>query len=170
MTMKKPEIRFAERADITVLSGLLLQSNRHYWGETEGAAAMTAKSAEAMIDGRSGCRAVIAWIDGVPVAFATICILHPAPNEHGTLFMKDLFVAEDARGTGIGRKLMRHLARLAMEYGCIRFDWTAETDNSRALAFYDALGAARVREKVYFRFSGAALADVADDAAHKAET
>ncbi|KMW57175.1 YbjA protein [Candidatus Rhodobacter oscarellae] len=71
--------------------------------------------------------------------------------------MKDLFVSERARGTGLGNLFMRHLARHAVELGCHRFDWTAETDNPRAVAFYDDLKAERVAEKVYFRFSDANL-------------
>ena len=155
------EIRFAEPADVSALADLMLESNRHYWGEWDGAQAMTAKSAEAMVTGRSGCKAIIAWIDGVPSAFATVSVLHPAPDEHGTLFMKDLFVADSARGSGIGTQVMRYIANLAADLGCQRFDWTAETDNPQALKFYDGLGATRIEEKVYFRFSGAALAKLA---------
>ena len=53
---------------------------------------------------------------------------------------------------------MRFLAQLAIKRGCVRLDWTAETDNVAALSFYDRLGARRVTEKVYFRFDGEALA------------
>lgn len=151
------KIRFADPADQSTLAELLLASNRHYWGELDSAASMTAATADALISGKSGCKAVIAWLDGTPSAFATISVLHPALNEHGTLFMKDLFVAKGARGAGLGSHVMHHLAILAMELGCRRFDWTAETDNSKALAFYDALGATRVDEKVYFSFSDQSL-------------
>jgi GNAT superfamily N-acetyltransferase len=43
--------------------------------------------------------------------------------------MKDLFTVAQVRGQGIGRMIMRFLARLAVARGCVRFDWTAETDN-----------------------------------------
>ena len=72
--------------------------------------------------------------------------------------MKDLFTVAEARGRGVGKVLMRFLARLAVERGCVRLDWTAETDNAAALSFYDRLGARRVTEKVYYRFDGEALA------------
>jgi ribosomal protein S18 acetylase RimI-like enzyme len=57
---------------------------------------------------------------------------------------------------------MAFLARLALERGCGRFDWTAETDNPETLAFYDRLGARRVEEKVYYRFDGEALNALAE--------
>ncbi|MEM1197978.1 MAG: GNAT family N-acetyltransferase [Pseudomonadota bacterium] len=157
MTSARLVTRFAKPEDHSVLAELLLTANRHYWGEWDGAEAMTAAAAEAMVTGRSGCTAFIAWLDGEPCAFATVAILHPALNEHGTLFMKDLFVAEGARGTGIGTQIMQHLAKQAVELGCERFDWTAETDNPQALAFYDQMGAERIDEKIYFRFSGETL-------------
>ena len=81
---------------------------------------------------------------------------------YGVLFLKDLYTGADARGAGVGETLMRYLARLAVERGCERFDWTAETNNPRAMAFYDRLGARRVTDKVYYRFDGDALTAFAD--------
>lgn len=155
------EFRFATVEDRHALAALLLESNRHYWGPTESAKSMTMATAEAIVTGSSGCRAIIAWAKGAPAGFATVSVLHPALNEAGTLFMKDLFVSSDARGAGIGERFMRHLAGLAAELGCKRFDWTAETGNVRALHFYDGLGAERVHEKVYFRLAGSNLTDFA---------
>jgi GNAT superfamily N-acetyltransferase len=76
--------------------------------------------------------------------------------------MKDLFTHAAARGQGSGRALMGFLARLAVERGCVRFDWTAETDNPEALAFYGRLGARCVAEKVYYRFEGETLRQFAE--------
>lgn len=162
MTLSKLEFRFAEPKDHGALAELMLEANRHYWGEMDGAAEMTSKAADALVSGRSGCQAVVADSAGVLKGFATVSVLHPAPNENGTLFMKDLFVSEAARGTGLGARFMRHLAKHALELGCHRFDWTAETDNPRAVAFYDDLNASRVDEKVYFRFSDTELQAFAD--------
>ena len=159
--MRVSDIRFAEAKDEAVLAELLLSANQHYWGTSDGAEGMTKAAASALIDGRSGCRALIARVDGQPAAFATLTILHPALNEHGTLFMKDLFVVKAARGLGVGHQIMLHLAKMAYDLGCQRFDWTAERDNPKALEFYDALGADRVDEKVYFRFSGDELSKFA---------
>ena len=166
MKRSKFEFRFAEVQDSDALAELLLEANRHYWGEADGAAEMTSKAAHALVNGQSGCRAVVACDAGVLKGFATVSVLHPAPNESGTLFMKDLYVSKDARGAGLGKLFMRHLAKHAVELGCHRFDWTAETDNPRAVAFYDELNASRVEEKVYFRLSDTelrAFADYAED-------
>lgn len=161
--MSDIDVRLATTQDLPVLASLMLASNEFYWGKSCEAAGMTAASAGAIIDGRSGCKAVIAWIDGSPTAFATISLLHPAQNENGTLFMKDLFVLKAARGSGVGKRVMLYLAQMAHQLGCKRFDWTAELDNPDAISFYRALGADRVEEKVYFRFGEAALNGLAKE-------
>lgn len=71
--------------------------------------------------------------------------------------MKELYVHSSERGAGIGEKLMTWLARYAVENQCARFDWTVDESNSGALRFYTDLGATHVKDKMYFRFSGASL-------------
>ena len=57
------------------------------------------------------------------------------------LYLEDLFVRPAHRGRGIGRRLMQHLAALAVERGCGRFEWTVLDWNAPAIGFYRALGA-----------------------------
>ena len=144
------------------MADLLLATSHHYWGPKEDEAAETRRAAAALLDGRSDCHMLLGLLDGAAAAYATYAILHPAPTEHGTLFLKDLFVRQEYRGKKLGEALMRELAKCAVERGCFRFDWTAESDNPGAVAFYDMLTAERVTEKVYFRFSGEKLARFAD--------
>ena len=150
--------RIADEGDLDVVAALFRATNQHYWGAQEGAEAAARRAAEALVQGRSNCLALLGWLNGRAVAYATFAILHPGPTEHGVLFMKDLFVLDDERGNGLGEAMMRKLAVLATERRCSRFDWTAETSNPRAIAFYDLLSAERVEEKAYFRFSGENLA------------
>ena len=90
MNLSKFEFRFAELQDSDPLAELMLEANRHYWGESDGAAEMTSKAAHALVNGQSGCRAVVACDAGVLKGFATVSVLHPALNESGTLFMASL--------------------------------------------------------------------------------
>ncbi len=105
----------------------------------------------------SGVQVVGAKVDGDILAFASYSILYPAPRLSGQLFMKDLFVSKRARGQGLGRALMVYLAREALDKGCLRMDWTAESTNPNAGRFYQAMGAALIEEKQYFRFDGMSL-------------
>jgi ribosomal protein S18 acetylase RimI-like enzyme len=72
--------------------------------------------------------------------------------------VKDIFLRDGFRNRGIGRAIIQRLAALAVERGCTRVDWTAETSNPRALEFYDRLGVPRVESKVYYRLEGDTLA------------
>ncbi|WP_235501098.1 GNAT family N-acetyltransferase [Tatumella sp. UCD-D_suzukii] len=61
---------------------------------------------------------------------------------------------------------MRFIAAFAVEHGCTRFDWTAETSNPKAADFYLSLGAVMVEEKQYFRLDNQRLAAFAIQDAH----
>jgi len=151
------EVRLATRADRELLVDLFHAIDVHYWGAAAPSrAAMARHVAEAVLAFRS-CEIALAERAGRAVGLATFAVLYPAPGLGGQLFMKDLFALAEARGEGVGRALMGFLARLAVERGCVRFDWTAERDNPEALRFYDRLGAGRVAEKVYYRFEGETL-------------
>jgi len=155
-------IRPATDSDHGLLVDLFHAIEVHYCGSA--APARDAVSAHVMHDILpSGCEILIAERDGAAVGLITFAVLYPAPGLGGQLVMKDLFVVDSARGQGLGRVMLAHLARLAVARGCVRLDWTAETDNPGALAFYDRVGAKRVTEKVYFRLDGAALKQMADD-------
>jgi GNAT superfamily N-acetyltransferase len=95
------------------------------------------------------------------VGFAALCTIFPGPGLSPGLFLKELFVSAQARGRGIGTKLMHSAAHLAVERGFARLDWTADRADPGLLRFYAGLGAAEQSEKVFFRLSGQALADLA---------
>lgn len=79
------------------------------------------------------------------------------------IYLEDLFVEEDERGSGIGRALMAAVARLAVERGCGRLELAALDWNTPATGFYRAHGAEVMDEWTVHRFSGAALERLAAD-------
>jgi GNAT superfamily N-acetyltransferase len=78
------------------------------------------------------------------------------------IYLEDLFVLPEARGQGIGKALLRHLARLACERGCGRLEWSVLDWNVDAIRFYKALGAVPMDGWTVHRLSGAALAGFAE--------
>ncbi|WP_050918419.1 GNAT family N-acetyltransferase [Vibrio campbellii] len=105
----------------------------------------------------SGVKVIAAYNDDTIMGFATYTVMFPAPKLSGQMYLKDLFVSSSARGKGVGLKLMKYLASLAVNHGCHRLDWTAESTNPIAGRFYQSIGAERVTEKEYYRFSGDTL-------------
>lgn len=99
--------------------------------------------------------------DPAIVGFAAVAAIFPGPGLTSGLFLKELFVSARARGRGVGTRLMRGAARLAVARGFTRLDWTADRGNAGLLSFYAGLGAAEQTEKVFHRLAGPALADLA---------
>ena len=73
------------------------------------------------------------------------------------LYLEDLFVRPALRGKGVGKALLQHLARIAVERDCGRFEWAVLDWNASAREFYVSLGAKPVPEWDIFRVTGAAL-------------
>jgi GNAT superfamily N-acetyltransferase len=73
------------------------------------------------------------------------------------IYLEDLFVDPALRQHGVGGALLRHLARLAVERGCGRLEWSALAWNSLAIDFYLRLGAVAMSEWNIYRLTGPAL-------------
>jgi GNAT superfamily N-acetyltransferase len=73
------------------------------------------------------------------------------------LYLEDLYVRPAFRGRGHGEALLRHLARLAIERGCARFEWAVLDWNAPAIAFYRKLGAVAMDDWTVQRVTGPAL-------------
>ena len=100
---------------------------------------------------------VIGEIDGAPQGFALF--FHNFSTFEGKpgIYLEDLFVRPDARGSGLGKALLSHLARLAMERDCARLEWSVLDWNSPAIGFYQKLGARLMDEWTVMRVDGPAL-------------
>lgn len=73
------------------------------------------------------------------------------------IWLEDLFVRPSRRGLGAGKALFEHVARLAVERGCGRFEWAVLDWNEPAFGFYKRLGARAMDEWTIFRLEGEAL-------------
>ena len=104
---------------------------------------------------------VIAEWDGAPAGFALFFHTWSTWVGRPSLFLEDLFVLETHRGRGIGKALLIHLARIAVERRCGRFVWNVLDWNQPAIDFYESLGAKVVREWLTMRVEGEALPHLA---------
>lgn len=149
------QIRLFEPADTETVADLLHDMSRHYNGENASSREVVhANLVDNILGDDSDVRTVVALTGDCAVGIAMISILYPAPKERGQLFMKELYVGSASRSQGVGRRLMEWIADYAVTKNCIRFDWTVDSHNMRAVAFYRLIGATHVTEKLYFRFAG----------------
>jgi GNAT superfamily N-acetyltransferase len=104
---------------------------------------------------------LIGEIDGVPCGFALF--FHNFSTFEGKpgLYLEDLFVEPEARGSGLGKALLAKLAGLALERGCARMEWSVLDWNEPAIAFYRSIGAKPMDEWTVQRLDGAALRQLA---------
>jgi GNAT superfamily N-acetyltransferase len=78
------------------------------------------------------------------------------------LFLEDLYVTPEQRGIGAGKALLSHLARVALDKDCGRFEWNVLDWNEPAIRFYESLGAEAQNEWIGYRLTGDALAKLAE--------
>ncbi|MEM9270452.1 MAG: GNAT family N-acetyltransferase, partial [Pseudomonadota bacterium] len=134
-------IRDATAEDHAKLSDLIAEMADYWWGGLPPTLDRVEDVVDAIVYGSGTCSALVAEADdGALIAVATYSLLQVAPSKGGTLFMKDLFVSSSARSAGLGTDMMSALAQKARALDCVRFDWTAETSNPRAIDLYHRLG------------------------------
>lgn len=109
----------------------------------------------------SPSRALICEQDGEAVGFAVYFFNYSTWQAKKGLYLEDLFVLPTARGQGAGKRLLQHLAGIAVQEGCGRFEWSVLDWNQPAIDFYDSIGARPQAEWVRYRMTGAALRDFA---------
>lgn len=106
---------------------------------------------------------VIAELDGSVAGFALFFHNFSTFVGRPGLYLEDLFVRPPFRGRGVGRALLSHLAAIAIERGCGRFEWWVLDWNESAIGFYRRLGARAMDEWTVYRITGDALARLAED-------
>ena len=77
-------------------------------------------------------------------------------GRHG-IYLEDLYVTPDRRGSGIGKALLRTLATTCVERGYTRLEWAVLDWNTPSIEFYKSLGAVSMDEWDIFRLDGDAL-------------
>lgn len=103
---------------------------------------------------------VIGELDEVAQGFALFFHNFSTFEGRPGIYLEDLFVRPEARGSGLGKALLAHLAALAVERDCARLEWSVLDWNEPAIGFYRSLGARMMEEWTVMRVDGAALAQL----------
>ena len=77
------------------------------------------------------------------------------------IYLEDLFVLPQERGKGYGKALLKELARIAVERGCGRLEWSCLDWNQPSIDFYLSLGAEPMSDWTVYRIAGKTLTDLA---------
>ena len=153
-------IRPAATTDIAIIRQLIVEL-AVYEREPDAVKATEAQLHEALFGARPIAEAVLAVVAGDVVGLALFFTSFSTWEGRGGLYLEDLFVRPAARGSGVGKALLVHLAGIAVARGYSRFEWSVLDWNTPAIKFYEALGAAMQDLWTKLRVDGAALAALA---------
>ncbi|RBP63383.1 L-amino acid N-acyltransferase YncA [Brevibacterium sanguinis] len=113
-------------------------------------------------DGRPNTYGFVAEAEGRIVGIAIWFYSFSTWTGKNGIWLEDLFVDPDHRGTGLGRELLRRLARHCRDNGLTRLEWCVLKWNEPSIGFYRSLGATAQEEWETYRLAGEALASFAD--------
>jgi GNAT superfamily N-acetyltransferase len=154
------EIRFARPEDVTTILRFVREL-AEFEREADKVVATEELLHDAMFGERPVAEAVIAERDGEPLGMALFFHNFSTWTGWRGLYLEDLYVTPEARGSGVGGALLRHLAAIAVDRGCTRFEWAVLDWNEKAIRFYKSMGAEPMDEWTVNRVSGDALTKLA---------
>lgn len=99
--------------------------------------------------------------DGQAIGYAVYFFNYSTWQGRHGLYLEDLYIDPAARGSGAGKALLQHLARIAVDRDCGRFEWSVLDWNQPAIDFYESLQARPQSEWVRYRLTGDALLQLA---------
>ena len=156
MTTPTIVLRPATRADIPLILELI-HALAEYEREPDAVEATGDLLEEQLFGEQPGAEVIIAEVDGQGAGFALFFHNFSTWRGRRGLYLEDLFVRPEFRGLGLGRALMIRLAKLAVQRGCGRFEWSVLDWNTPAIDFYRSLGAVGMDEWTVQRLDGEGL-------------
>lgn len=151
--------RATERDLPTILE--MIRALAEYERMSDQVVATEAGLRDALFGTKPDAEVILAYADGRPAGFALFFHNFSTFLGRRGLYLEDLFVKPEMRGTGIGKRLLVELARISVERGCGRFEWSVLDWNEPAIGFYKKLGAVPMHDWTIFRVSGDALTRLA---------
>ena len=154
------KIRPAEPSDVPLILGFIREL-AEFEKEPEAAIATEADLMRCGFGPEPYFRCLIAEWEGEAAGFALYFFQFSTWEGKPALYLEDLFVRPEFRKNGIGRAFFSHLARIAVEKQCTRFQWEVLDWNQPAIDFYQSLGAKVMREWLNMRMTGDPLKQLA---------
>ena len=155
-------IRPATRADAPVIASLVREL-AEYEKLLPEAKATPADFLRELESPNPVIHVLVAEFNGTPVGFALYFFNFSTFVGRPGLYLEDLFVRPAERSRGIGRELLRALARIARERGCGRMEWAVLDWNEPALRFYKSLDARQMNEWIIHRLTPVEIAKLASE-------
>ena len=153
------EIRFANENDVTVIYDFICRLAEYENMLSDVVA--TPELLKEWIFEKKKAEVIFALEDEKEVGFALFFHNFSTFLGRAGIYLEDLYVNPEYRGRGHGKGLIKELARIAIERGCGRLEWSCLDWNTPSIDFYLSLGAKQMYEWTGYRFSGESLSKLA---------
>jgi GNAT superfamily N-acetyltransferase len=158
------EIRRATAEDVPLLAAFIRELAA-YERLAHAATATEDSLRQHLFGPRPAAEAIIAELDGRPVGYAIYFTNFSSFTGRPGIYLEDVYVQPSSRGRGIGKRMLVHVAQLAVERGCARFEWAVLDWNEPSIEFYTSLGAQAMSDWTVYRLTGDALEKLASNLA-----
>ncbi len=153
-------LRFADRTDLSLIAQFI-RDLADYERLSHEVRFDEAVLGERLFGERPYAEVLIGEIDSAAQGFALFFHNFSTFEGRPGIYLEDLFVRPEARGSGLGKALLKRLAEIAVERDCARLEWSVLDWNEPSIQFYRNLGAKPMDEWTAMRLDGAALAGLA---------
>lgn len=157
--MDKIEFRNAEKGDSEKILFFIKQLADYEHLSSEVVA--TKEILDEWIFDKKYAQVVFPVVDGKEIGFALYFHNFSTFQGRAGIYLEDLYILPEYRGHGYGKSLLRELARITVEEGCGRLEWSCLDWNRPSIGFYLSLGAEAMDEWTKYRLSGKTLEDMA---------
>jgi GNAT superfamily N-acetyltransferase len=150
------QIESATDGDVPLILRLI-KGLAEYEQLSEAVTATEAQLRESLFGPRPAAEVLIGYAERQPAGFAVFFQNFSTFLGRPGIYLEDLYVVPEWRGRGLGRRLLSHLAAIALARGCGRVEWAVLDWNDPAIRFYKSLGARSMDDWTIFRVTGHAL-------------
>jgi GNAT superfamily N-acetyltransferase len=154
------KIRKAALEDAGLILGFIKELAKFEKMENELVATSDGLRESLLAEGASA-KALIVHIDDEPIGYAVYFYNYSTWLGKKGIYLEDLYITSTHRGKRAGKAVLRYLAKLAVDEGCGRFEWSVLDWNKPAIKLYQSIGAASQDSWVLYRLDGNALFDFA---------
>jgi GNAT superfamily N-acetyltransferase len=149
-------IRDATPSDAAAIHALIVELAIYEKAEHEVIASV-ADIENSLFGEGTPARGLICERDGQIIGYAIYFLSYSTWLGRKGMYLEDLYISLAHRGEGAGKRLLRHLARIASDSGCGRLEWSVLDWNEPAIRFYESIGARAQSEWVRYRLAGDTL-------------
>ncbi|AEM22331.1 GCN5-related N-acetyltransferase [Brachyspira intermedia PWS/A] len=161
MSDKKFDIRFASVEDCALILKFIKELARYEKLEHEVTA--TEEILKEWIFEKKKCEVLIASENSIEIGYALFFHNFSTFLGKAGIYLEDLYINPDYRGLGYGKKLLKEVAKIAVERGCERLDWQCLDWNKSSIDFYLSLNAIEMSDWNSYRLSHKVLRRFAEE-------